>query len=88
MCTENNCNCRECMGLRLIGPGDDDYGRDNMIVDWECPQCKKITQITGWEAKHATQFGKCKFCGWEGEYIKSIGESIDRAIKDGRIPTK
>jgi hypothetical protein len=85
MCTENNCSCRECIGLRLIGPGDDNYGQDNMLTDWACPQCKKITQITQLEdrlSKSEIIPINCKFCGWENGMAKDIREIVERVKKD------
>lgn len=39
---------RCCCFEEIYGPRDDDYGRDKLIEDWVCPQCREITQFSHW----------------------------------------
>lgn len=74
-CCKSSCNDEMCCHT-IIGPGDDDYGRDNMKFDWSCPECGNIQQLTGWEIKHAGI--ECSKCGYKNEEQKRWDDMWDQ----------
>jgi len=55
---------RCCLDI-VYGPGGDDYGRDNMLEGWECPQCHEISNFTRRNIRMGIDI--CGKCGWESE---------------------
>ena len=63
----------------IFGPGDDDYGRDNLLEDWECPDCHNITKFTRRNIRIGIDI--CPKCGWQSEMARMISESLDKLPK-------
>jgi ribosomal protein L37AE/L43A len=66
------CCCHEI----VYGPGSDDYGRDKMMTDWECPQCHEVSRFT----RLAIRIGinRCEKCGWMSEWMIMISNKLDK----------
>jgi ribosomal protein L37AE/L43A len=64
----------------VYGPGDDDYGRDNMYEDWECPECHKKSKFTRRDIR--TGIWKCPNCNWLSKDAQCINDMIVRAKND------
>jgi len=60
----------------IFGPGGDDYGRDNMMADWECPQCHKVSRHTRRDIRIGINI--CEKCGWKSEWATIISDKLDK----------
>jgi ribosomal protein L37AE/L43A len=69
----------ECPCTIVFGPGDDDYGRDNIIEEWECPGCHKTTPFTHREIRSGIY--ECPKCHWRSEYGQKIHDLVDSIAK-------
>ena len=70
---------KEVEGLRVIGPVDYDYGRNNFIEEWECPQCHKKSPFARRYIR--TGVDECPKCHWLSENGQRIHNLVERAIK-------
>lgn len=62
----------------IIGPGDDDYGRDNFIEEWECPQCHKKSPFSRRHIRMGVN--ECPKCHWLSEYGQQIHDMMIEQI--------
>jgi ribosomal protein L37AE/L43A len=64
----------------IYGPGDDDYGRDNMYEDWECPNCHVKSKFTRRDIRIG--IWKCPNCGWLSKDAQHFADMIDHIKRD------
>ena len=80
--------CCRCEPV-VYGPGNDNYGMDNMLEDWECPQCHKIFRFSCLSIR--TGIDKCENCGWlsdQGKMFENIITKFKCKINDGNLECK
>jgi ribosomal protein L37AE/L43A len=66
----------ECPCNIIYGPGDDDYGRDNFIEDWECPQCHEKSPFTRRHIRMGVD--ECPKCHWLSDYGQKVHDLVER----------
>jgi hypothetical protein len=77
MCKNCQCDCH-----KIIGPGNDNYGRDFMMADWECPKCHKIFQFTQLDIRLGVF--NCPDCDWKSKEAIMWEELIEKIkVKEG-----
>jgi rubredoxin len=77
MFIESNGNIKmKCCRDIIFGPGCDDYGRDNILEDWECPECHKMTKFTSRDVRMGINV--CPKCGWMSDMARIIDESLNK----------
>ena len=70
-----NCDC-QCDCHKVFGPGDDNYGQDGMIADWECPGCHQISQFTQLDIRLG--ISRCPKCDWKSKLTLMFEEMFQK----------